>query len=514
LAGFLYEERKNLREGIILTLKGALPFLAVTLPWVIITSLYYGRPAIRDPHYSEANFRSSSSIKYEGYDLDYAEKDFWIYPVSYTISHDPLGYANLLVKKFDRLWSKPSNDFSQSFIISLTASKFIHLLIVVTALFGIFYYLADSNAGHIYLFFIPLYYTFLHVIFHSLARYNLNPMPILMIVSAAILIKIYDHIQGALSGAQKNARLIAILLVVIGSVFILTIPSRLFIDLLSPSAGLFVYALLTIMILGGVLYYLAKNISTSFGLTRAVRALAPPGIILLVVLLVLGSAPESWAEWKYPVHSQNQAAGTRIYIPRDFRVADGESPAIRVDLLGKKGGKNKFLISVNGVRSAFMVGQKPVSYRFYGKATYTIYQRMLGIEREEIRHWSYLALAPEVFNAMIARDGYIDIGISPADSGATGSDVTLFGNYSLTAPDSTRIPDLARSSAERLIDKGDPRVWINYPLSSDSAISYYITDMKSNQVSREDLSPSFGKQTGRYRIYIEIERLDRSVVYF
>ncbi len=479
-----------------------------------ITSLYYGQPAVRDPHYSEANFRSSSSIKYEGYDLDYAEKDFWTYPVSYTISHDPAGYAKLLVKKFLRLWSKPSNDFRQSFGITPGIGNIVHLVIIVSALFGIFYFSFGFNTGRIYLLLIPLYYTIVHVVFHSLARYNLNPMPLMIIASAGILIKAYDYVHELFRNPKRFPRLTGIIMALAGGGFILLIPSNLFVNLFGPVTGKTLSLLVVSLILLAILIYLARLIQGSSGLSTAIRTTAFPGIILFISLFILSAAPDSWAEWKYRLNNPNQAAGTRIYIPRNFRVSDKESPGIKVDLLGVRESDNKFQISVNGIKSVFTVGQLPISSKFYRKMNYTVFEAMLDVGREEIRHWSYFELAAPVFNRLVQRDGYLDIRISPVDSGSYDKPVTLFGNYPLTGIDSALIPDLTHSSSERFIDRGDPRVWINYPLSSDSVISYFVTDAGSDKITRNDLSPEGGSQIGRYRIYIEIERYDKSIIYF
>lgn len=514
LIGFLYEHRSNLKNGLALILKTSLPFLAITLPWVIITSLYYGQPAVRDPHYSQANFRSSSSIKYEGYDLDYAERDFWIYPVSYTISHDPSGYAKLLVKKFARLWSKPFNDFRQSFIITPGISTVIHLVIVISALFAIFYYLFVSGTGYIYLLLIPLYYTFIHIIFHSLARYNLNPMPLLIIASSGILVKIFDYFREVFFSPIKISWLLGIILSLAGGVFILLIPTKLFVDFFGPASGKTISLLVTGLILAAILIYPGRLIYSSIGFAKAFYATAIPGFILFAVSSVIGSTPEHWAEWKYRLDDSNQAAGVRIFIPKNFRIAAKESPGIRVDLLGVRGAENKFQISINGNKSLFSVGQPPIISKYYRKATYAVFEKMLDVGKEEIRHWSYFELSSRVFNDFVQRDGFIDIQICPLDSGSLDRPITLFGNYPLTGADSALIPDLNRSSSERFIDEGDPRVWLNYPLSSDSVISYFISDKKLNKVAKDDLSPVMGKQTGRYRIYIEIDRLDKSIVYF
>jgi hypothetical protein len=513
LAGFLWDYRKSSGQGIRLTFRAAIPFLVVTIPWLLVASVYYNRPAFRDPDYSEANFRSSSSIKYEGYDLDYAEKDFWIYPVSYTISKDPIGYAKLLAKKFARLWSKPYNDFRQSFIITPSMARAIHLAIALSALFGVFHFALGGKQGHICLLLIPIYYSLLHVVFHSLARYNLNPMPLLIIASAGVMERAYNYIRGINTSSEGIGKAIILGVLVVSGALLAFMPVGFFIKFFGQGAGEVAQAIAVALIFAAALFFAARLAAPG---KRGLKVIAVgvPLSVILVITIAGNIYSDDRYEWHTPLTRPDQAAGVKIYIPRSFKLADVESAGIKIDLLGVKGAPNKFKIAINGAPSVFAVGQPPISSHYYRKMTYKVFELMMNIGKEEMRHWSHFQLSAAAFNEMVQKDGYIDIRISSVDSTFSQPPILIFGNYEVCGKDTALIPDLAHSSIERFIDKGDPRVPVKYPLSSDSAISYLIENASGDEKKAADLSPMMGAQVGRFRIYIEIDRYDKTIVYF
>jgi 4-amino-4-deoxy-L-arabinose transferase-like glycosyltransferase len=508
IVGFLIENKNKLKQILPFLAKAAIPFAAVVIPWFIMASLYFGKPAIRDPRYSEANFRSSSSIKYEGYDLDFVEKDFWTYSVSEMIIDDPIGYGKLLVKKFARLWSNPFNEFGQTYLIPHEALKSIHLVLIIAALFGIIYFISNGY-GFIYLLLILLYYSMVHIVFHSLARYNLNAMPFVIIASSAIFVKIFDGLYRIFAERERHRFLAGNILSALAVISFLFIPLEIPVGILGHAVGVWLILAIKAVLLIGAIYYLYQWLLKISSKTKAACSAFISGGILLIIMLVIGAAPENWAEWKCELDNPNQSAGVKVYPSKNISLSDIESVAIRADLSAQRETGNKFIISVNGAKSGFAIGEPPASLMYYKKATYPVFEKLMDIHKEEMRHWSYFRIPGSVFKELIDRDGFIDISIS-----AAGADkITLYGNYPIIDGDSILIPDLYRSSIEKMIDKGDPRIWQKYPLSSDSAISYFVSDMKSDNRSI-DLTPSFGNQVGRYRIYIEAITNDGRIFFF
>jgi 4-amino-4-deoxy-L-arabinose transferase-like glycosyltransferase len=514
-AGFMYDFRKSRWAGLKPVASAAIPFLLVTIPWLVAGTLYFGTPSLRDPEYSSANFRSSSLTRYEGYDLDYADPDFWIYPVTYYIKSDPFGYARLLIKKFVRLWGKAYNDFQRTFILGKTGGNVYHLLLIITGLFGIFYFMIRPTRGLIYMFTIPLYYSGVHVVFHSLARYNLNAMPLIIIASAAVIMAIYRFLRDALARLENRRWLLSAALIPAGGALTAFFPVRLMVDMLGVNAGLLLSMLLRLSLLLGLLSVLFAILKTTIGAKKSAQFVSFPALVLTIILILLGNTPESWADWKCRLQSPRQIAGCRIYIPGDFRLLPEESVRVAVDLQPGLNRRNPFTLIVNGWRIRLSLDQPPISSFFYNKMTYQVYEDLLNMEKQDMRFWSVVPLKPSFFNQSLDQRGFLDIALAVDDS-LPGKDnfLDLSGNFSVSGPGEELIPSLTNSSIERFVEKGDPRIWINYKLSSDSAVSYYIPDIASGRVELGDLSPSAGRQTGRFRIYIEIKRLDETVYYF
>ncbi|MEW5925825.1 MAG: hypothetical protein AB1746_17730, partial [Candidatus Zixiibacteriota bacterium] len=491
-------------------IKAAIPFVIILIPWIIITSAYFGTLSIRDPDYSKANIRSSSSIEYEGYDLDYTDKDFWTSPVLQTITKDPMGYAGLLVKKLTRLWKHPYNDFRQSFILGPQSAKIYHFLIIITGLFGIFAFMTDSGKGLILLLLLPLYYTGIHVIFHALARYNLNAMPFMIIASSAVMIIIYDYLNEKLR-LRQTAIIIKLSLFLAGLVVIFLIPERIAVPLLGK-AGAVGMLLAKIVIFMALLYFLYKELYIHIG-RKAMTITVIPAIIILITISIPSLSADNWAEWKCRLDSPGQLAGVRIYIPDGFRLQPGEPVRIGIDLTGEKGvGQSGHPIGlhINGQRSVLDLSRPPINEFYYRKMTYNVFQSILGVDSIQMPSWRFIPLNPEIFNQLLDESGYIDIAIDNNNFGR----LDLRGGYNFGPKPKVNMPSLTHSSIERYIEKGDPRIWVDYNLSSDSAISYYIEDTRNRRPEFNDLSGSFGKQAGRYRIVLEIKRLNEARYYF
>jgi 4-amino-4-deoxy-L-arabinose transferase-like glycosyltransferase len=514
LAGLIYDNRERLKEITRPIFLSAVIFIIIILPWAIFASLYYERPAIRDPQYSEANLRSSSLARYEGYDLDRAETDFWSYDISTKITQDLPAYGLLMIKKFMRLWDQPFNDFQQRFIFPGWGEKLYHFLIIIPGLFGIFLFIIEKKKGLIYLALIPAYYTLVHIFFHSLARYNLAAMPFLIIAAGAIGIKGYDYFRGLFEDKRNILLIVQWSLFFCGLIFLFIMPDRFLVYMSGSPLGAWLSVVIRLLLLGLLLFFLIRQMENNYSQRQIIKMLFVPALVLLIILTAKNLIPENWAEWKCSLDSKATVAGVRIYVPKDFRLEPGEAARIGMDLTGIRDGSNRLLISVNQQIGGYTIGQPPLSTFYYNKMTYKVYERLIGFVPEEMRVWSYIPISPDKFNELADRDGYISVTLASADATGDGRNaINLFGNMLVGERDSLLIPDLTHSSIERYVERGDPRPWVKYPLSSDSAISYLIPDVTGNLVLFDNLSPSWGQQTGRYRIIIEVKKKDGTRYY-
>ena len=515
LLGYLHDHKSDIIGALKYVARAAIPFAVIVIPWVIISSLYFDELAIRDPNYSAANFRSSSSIEYEGYDLDYVKKDFWTKSVPGEIASDPLGYAGLLISKFHRLWSRPYNDFDRSFVITPAISRLIHHIIVLFGLFGVFFFAVRKGKGLIYLFHIPFYYTLIHIVLHSLARYNLNPMPFIIIASAGAMIAAYDFIKQHVIDNRDIRRMSMIALCLAGVIVIAFLPESIGASFLGGTLGVIMIISIKVIIILAIFSY-ASLIPVKSGTTRrSIKLLGIPASVLIIVLIVVSGARDRWAEWECKIDSPDQVAGVRIFIPDDFRLEELELARIGIDIVTNKNPVNSFYIVINGQRFAQHVLQPPISDFYLRKLTYKVFEQQHDMGKEEMRLWRKMSLESEVFNQLADRFGVIDIAVMTIDSlPEENKFIKLYGGHEAVSGSDVYIPSLTETSIERFVEKGDTRIWKNYHLSSDSALSYYIADLKDGSFREDDLSTLSGRQSGRYRIFIEVKKLDGKRYYF
>lgn len=510
--GFLYDNREDIKTAFLQITKAAIPFTAIVLPWVIITSVYFGTPAIRDPNYSTSNFRSSSSIVYEGYDLDYIDVDFWIRPTMYSITNDPVGYGFLLIKKFVRLWASPHHDFERSFLIPFKQSPIYHFIIILSGLFGIFLFWIKKRRGLIFLMLIPIYYTLIHIIFHSLARYNLNPMPMIIIAASAVLIYLYDFIRHDMIAGRPGRYLPKVILFLSGILFVIYFPEQPMINLFGVTTGIDIIRLLKLLILLVMIFALIRILSFSLNKKSALKMTLGPSLLLVLILMTTGATSDKWAEWRIRLDRPDQKLGVRIFIPNDFRLHPDELVRVGIDMTASRDRRYPFELMVCDEKSIFYLDRKPISNFYYNKASYNVYERLLDIDRVQMRAWAFVPLKASFFNRALDKNGYIDIIIGNGEN--SDGHIIVYGNYPLLDNKHTQLPSLSHHSIERFVEKGDPRIWTDYKLSSDSAFSYYIDKTNEKEFRTDDLSTMPGRQFGRYRIFIEVKRFDKTFYYF
>ncbi len=193
IASFIWYAKSEMSYRMMIPklVKFFIPFAIIGIYWMSVASFKYGELTLRDPSYKEANLRQSSNIIYEGYDLDKVEKEFWKYSITEHISNDKLGYVGLLAKKFERMWSKSANDFKKPYILSSSGWEKVHLFLVLSGLIGLILLTVNNSRAAVWILLIAMYYTSIHIIFHSVSRYSFNVLPLLFIASSYFFVKLY-----------------------------------------------------------------------------------------------------------------------------------------------------------------------------------------------------------------------------------------------------------------------------------------------------------------------------------
>lgn len=512
MAGFYFYVRSKWPNKIFINrlLWYLAPFGIITAIWVTITSIHFGQIAIRDPNYSGANPRQSTSIIFEGYDLDIVEKDFWIRSIAGDILNDPIGYAGLLLKKFDRLWRRPFNDFKREFIIPYKINENLHLVIAVFGLMGLLLLIRLEFKLAAWLLFIIGYYTAIHLIFHSISRYNFNAMPMVILAASYMIVLIWNGFVYS-SAKSKMMVLLSLILLIFSITFGANWILILFNSGLSKLSVTIIILVKIILFMSGI-WLLAKKLI--YENSPRGRHILVFGSTLIVALVISSNnlARDNWAEFKTQIISPDVQAGTKIYISDLAKKQDGDSWGIVIDLNSGADRKNSFNVKAGDETVKLIGGKEQLLDMFYPKPTYLYYSKFIPIGIEEFRQYAIIPVQEHFIRQELNNNGYLDIKVSINDNIKEPNNfVYLWGSLS-NKSDSTFIPGIRFISIERFVHQDDPRIRYPVKIASDSSISYYINP--SSNLNENDLSPSPGIQTGRYNIFLILFKKDGEFIVY
>ncbi len=479
------------------------PVAVVFIGWTAIASSHYGELTLRDPEYAGANIRQSSSMLYEGYDLDKVEPGFWDRPYLQNIADDPVGYAGLMVKKFDRLWTRPYNDFRKDFILPAEGNEFIHLVVVVAGLLGLLLLLRHNLKSATWPLLIIGYYTGIHLIFHSISRYNFQAMTMVMLGAAYGIILLSES-------WQQRERLTGIFAALALLLAAWLIDPGWFNAITGAGLSRFVVILIVLLKAALFLYGLILLVKPLFRFGKA-RLVIPLATALIITIVGASNtlSRNDWAEFKCPLSNPQTKAGIRLYISNLHPVAENDLLALMVDINAAENtpSKPKFILGLGERTQNFTLGEPPVSQGFYPKPTYRFYSQFIPMPTTRFRQYAAVPLDATAIENQLDRIGFLDVWISTDNDYA----INLWGKVPADSDDKHYIPGWRFSSIERFVHEDDPR--IRYPVKylSDSTVSYYIPRTRNNPAAGEDLSPLAGKQTGRYNIFLMHFKPDGSV---
>jgi len=485
-----------------------LPVAVIFIGWTAAASVKYGQFTLRDPSYGDANLRQSSNIMYEGYDLDKVEGDFWTYSLSDEILEHPIGYLGLVVKKFERLWSRPFNDFKRNFILPYKGIEYLHRFLMITGLLGMLLLLVSDFRNGIWVLLLAGYYSGIHTIFHSISRYSFSAIPFVLLAGAYFLVAIYARYK-----ISKRRPRLVLLAVVVWLIFIGLLNMKLMNAVFTTgirenAVGLFF--VVKYVVIAILLWALIRVLMGKADKGRSILVAVVASLVLAGVSWSRELSRDGWAEFPARLSESTLQAGTRIYISKPPVLGDSDMVAVAVDMTSGKDRKNTFTLSALGWSQDFVEGKPPLSDLFYPKPTYRYYAQFENMGIEQFRQYVIVPVPDSLVNARLAENGYIDISVAINHKfNEPDNYVTLYGNYA-TKDSLHYIPAFRFTSVERYVDKGDPR--IRYPVKflSDSTISYYIA-RDSKDIPRDaDLSGSPGIQTGRFNMFLVQFRPDGS----
>ncbi len=498
VVGFYFYTRNKLslrrfirRVGIM-----AVPALIMFAAWLTVASIKFDQPTLRDPSYAGANLRQSSSIEYEGYDLDRVDDDFWErQPYDDLIPRLP-EYLGLFAKKFERLWSSPYIAFKRSFILPESFVRWLHSAVIFFGLIGMIVLLFRSFRLAVWPVLISGYYTAIHLIFHSLNRYSFNALPLLFIMAAWTVTTLYDELSNKSTNRWRHV-LQAILLIPAGAVFE---PS--WVALLMGSAQTYGLVLPGLVFkagfIGFALYILSRILLRDTGPLYRWLMVILVVIPYVVVVVTPVLSRDNWSEFACRIDDPEVRAGTRFYLS-DLMPENVPSVWwLLVDMNVPEGKPPLFEVKIGRRTGSYILGQEPLRRHFYSKPTYTEYARLERIDIAAFRQYAFIELLPGEINQSIERQGYVDVSLNLTPSADAEEALYIYG----TQGGASFIPSLTKTSVERHNHRGDPRIREEVKFMSDSVISYYIDSNGDEIVSGRDLSPSIGRQIGRYNMFL------------
>ena len=502
LFGFLiicyFKRKRFLLKSLVLYL---IPFLLAAVPWVIFVSSYYGKPAIRAPEYSTANIRSSSSIDYEGYDLDYADADFWTYSIGDHITRDPIGYGNLLLKKIIRMWWIPHDEFRQGpqwFEISY------HRLIIILTLLAMA--AAPMISRHFLLLpvFIVLYYAGIHTVLHSLPRYNFNALPAVFILIPAYLKFTAERFKSRDRLPKK------VLFGIIMVILLLVINSGTVTDILLAYLGSVIPMFITIIIILAVGYIYIRLFLTQYVATTRRLLLWTPFILLSLTSMTGWTRPHL-AEWYTPLKDPETKLVTEIQLPPGTKLAHNDAVKLVIDITSDIACTAPISVNINGLFVRFKDGEPPITKAYYIKGSYRAFDEVMNLDTRQLRWYRAVSFQPDDLNSVLRPDGRLAVIISFADSAGIGEGIRLYGDAIDADKNTVTIPSFSHRSIERFKEWGERRIYEGYRLASVNSRSYLFRD---GRITTDDLSPRPGMQQGRFRVYLLVRSADFSTKYY
>ncbi|MDH4156913.1 MAG: glycosyltransferase family 39 protein [candidate division Zixibacteria bacterium] len=510
VAGFYFYARRKLPPTVLVNrlLFFAAPAAVIFVCWVTATSVKYGQLALRDPSYGASNLRQSTSIEFEGYDLDKVEPDFWERSVAGDIIDNPAGFAGLLVKKFERLWGRPFNDFKRSFIIPYEGTELLHVIIVSAGLLGLLVMIPRAFSVAAWPLFIIGYYTAIHVVFHSVSRYNFNAMPMLIMTASFLAVELWQRCVGDKTRVRALV-IIGVLLLVLAWVIDMSWFNSVLGVRLSEGVVIAVLLLKSLILIIGLLIISGQLLDGRRRLTRAFPAVAA-GLILAVVSWNSTLARDNWSEFACRLDHPGMKAGSKIYVSGLKELSAGEGLFALLDVNSGAGRRNTFTVTVGDTVMSFVGGEKPLLDFFYPKPTYRAYSALIPIGLEEYRQYAMIPLSYSQVSEYLQKNGCVDISVA-IDSRFPEENnfVDVHGSF-IDDVGERFVPGIRFTSIERFVHRGDPRIRYHVKVLSDSTISYYIDRRLKTAQKWRDLSPSPGLQTGRYNIFLVHFRPDGS----
>ncbi len=261
-----------------------------------------------------------------------------------------------------------------------------------------------------------------------------------------------------------------------------------------------------VIILISICFYAMFVISKIFvekkSLTKILLLPVVSSLILICGFYSTVLSRAEWSEFSCTLSNTDMKAGSRIYIDKTNLKNDPGLYAVVIDVNSGAGRENSFTVSIGGVEQEYVGGKPPLRDLFYPKPTYRFYSMYTPLEIEEFRQYAIIPVAYDLISELLNKNGYLDVSIAINERFIEENNfINLYGSFETNEAEHY-IPAIRFTSVERYVHRGDPR--IKYPVKylSKNVISYYIKRNLEDVAMSTDLSPSAGRQSGRYNLFL------------
>jgi 4-amino-4-deoxy-L-arabinose transferase-like glycosyltransferase len=549
------------REGRPVLIRRVRAFLlglaGVLVPWLIFATLVYHAPLLTAPLHTgplytlyrgnyvpsdgweddgagDAWTREFIEASDEGAPGDFERGKVYRAAAIKTIRNYPGGFLLLLVKKVFRLWNRPADPWAHSLgIVTLPQQVTWHRLLLMLALLGAVY-LAFKRPTVVLLIAPIVYLTLLHAASRIEARFAMPAMPFVILLATATAGWLGVEHRRWLSMLRTRAfqvALLAFVLLLLGA-YLTTTAGWLQLWPGLPARSAYLLALLlpfaALVAAGRLLFLLFRQ---DLGTRAAWVAALAPVAALCVVCGAQAAGDRAWSEWRCRLDSGDRKIVQEFALVGPLELSHFNGAALEIDMQGGLSQDYAVSIKVNGHlvkeyehgltvdESSFIypeVLNPGVHTRLLDALNAALVRarelhpdKTIGLEYFRQWHWIPVDLA------LLQDVERVNVEISVSGRGGKEDYLEVYGDYAREVDPKERHftgPSFARTLFETSIDKlasdaGDRRRADFRLQRKERLLSQGVLACLGERgvPQAADLSPAYGRQTGEYRIRLELE---------
>jgi hypothetical protein len=351
-----------------------------------------------------------------------------------------------------------------------------------------------------------IYFAGLHTLMHSISRYNLLAMPVVCGAAAVGLFWLTDPDRPG--WGLRCVRVAAAIAAVAFGIHILRPATWMIIPVVSMGVGRLLFWLSGIALIVAAVWWITRmprekpDFRRRIGFTMAT--------VLGIVFLAQSLPAEGYSEWSVKLDDPDKKAQRLIHFPPELEIEEVTHAFVVLDLVSETGRNCDVRLEVDHLGTLVAIDSLVDSVSFYGKPSYMPFLDAYGFRRCDVRSWARYRLPVATLRENLA-DHQMEITLSGEPTGPNPGGIYLFGGLPEPGSRVWAGPGFTHAAVERLYEGRDPRLWESFRLSSTESASTLVL---GSERQRDNLSDSWGRQRGQYRMLVSILMPDGKWYYF